>query len=462
MGLLTMAILVALAALTSQKPQNSYNIHEVLNIPQIGSAMQEFIVQSPQGDGLDDTDKIKHHSKNNKNSNLMNLQKPVVIFEGNNLKKRLAAAEHSLNKPQSNANQKVLRDIEEAICETTGRCGCSGTRCGCSGDRCNDENKDRDYNSEELSKILDSLQSDLENDRSSSSDLRCGCKNNQPHRGYNSPRMGQRYNLRCGCKSKRPYKRTSKNNKDKNYDENDRETSNDDDLNVVLLELNDLLDKKSNHRDYTRSKDLTREDNSQKPVYRNNDEVIETNNNRKGVSPDVFIDHYQKFKATTIYKLMRYILYQKHGIDLTRLSKRQKKIVKRLQEEAKSKFVDIDKLETRLVSLIFGPESAVKVLPHKKSNENIYVPQYVYNKLRNSQAYPLSRTGKEKAFLKMHPRSVLPLTKRQKLRLQKLIQKQQSEAVRPQVWRRSLTEDLQNYGAPFELDIQGLGQFNAK
>lgn len=423
MGLLTIAILVVLAALTSQKSHNSHTIDKVFNNPQIERAFQELIAQSSQGYSSDDT--VIRHSKNHKNPN---------------------PAQYSLNKPRSSTNQKALRDIEEAICQTTGRCGCNGNRC-------NDGDKDRDNDSKELSRIINRLQRDLENYGSSSGDLRCGCVNNQPHRGYKPYTRGL-YNLRCGCQRKRPYKRTSRNSKDENYDKYGKETV-DDNLNIVVFELNGLRDRKSDHEDYTR----TREDNSQKRI---NDEVHATNNDEEGVSPDDFINQYHKFKATKINKLKDYILYQKNGIDLSRLSESQRNAIQDLQN-SQSGAADTVELEQKIVSLIFGSGSAVKVFPHDEQNEHIYIPRHVYDKIRANTANAPHQTEKENIPQNTRARGVLPLTKKQKSRLEKLIQKQQNKnAMRPHVWRRSISEDVQNYGAPFELDIQGLGQVNPK
>lgn len=137
---------------------------------------------------------------------------------------------------------------------------------------------------------------------------------------------------------KRPYKRTSRNSKDKTYDKYGKETV-DDNLNIVVFELNGLRDRKSDHEDYTR----TREDNSQKRI---NDEVHATNNDEEGVSPDDFIDQYYKFKATKINKLKDYILYQKNGIDLSRLSESQRNAIQDLQN-SQSGAADTVELEQR-------------------------------------------------------------------------------------------------------------------
>lgn len=89
-----------------------------------------------------------------------------------------------------------------------------------------------------------------------------------------------------------------------------------------------------------------------------------------------------------------------------------------------------------------------QILAHKEDNNNVYVPQWLLKEV-------ISRTTLRDQVAERVHKSMFPLTKQQKERINKSFQNRKHNVAPQKIFRRNFEQDL---GVPFHLEVQGLGQ----
>lgn len=98
----------------------------------------------------------------------------------------------------------------------------------------------------------------------------------------------------------------------------------------------------------------------------------------------------------------------------------------------------------------YKPRTDSKILPHSENNNNVYIPKWLLNEV-------LSKTNLREQTPMQLLKSLFPLTRQQKARIQQnLEKKRQAQTAAPRkIFRRNFEQDV---GVPFHLEVQGLGQ----
>ncbi|CAH2097333.1 unnamed protein product [Euphydryas editha] len=321
-------------------------------------------------------------------------------------------------KPKKHNIGDFLR-MDSDRCDLTGRCGCTGTRCGDNRDRADDV-------SDEVSEIINEINKQIARD-----DLRSSESNDVADKeDINDLRCD---GDRCG------YDRYSDSYEDK------QDSNRDDRIDIVVLDTQNLEDReKTELQDIANYLHVDEKKGSQKPniLDQKGSSVVDSN----APTPDEFVSHYEIVRNDVIKQILNYI-QNNVPIPLKHLHEMQKQLLKSLKMNYKLGRVSEEDLKSQIVEIVFGKKSGTRIYPHLENNDNIYVPRWHYNSLLQYK----------KDLRKSKSKSVLPLTSQQRQRLLK----KKIKSMPKSSWRRSLNDNVKQYGVPFELDIHGLGQFNS-
>lgn len=404
-----------------------------------------------------------------------------------------------INGPDGRVVKNVRTDsLEDRSCKT-GRCGCSGNRCS---DRADGES-DLDQTNKEVQRFLEGIQkeSDELTDGTHSVDkyedeevLRCrygrcgrGCCGRHERADDQDEEddvLRCRYG-RCGrgCCGRRPHR--SRDNEDRTYkaklnDETSLQSQLEqlgntyklnDDLDAIVVDLskfNNVLDKLADKSSRaTKSSKLSKnrgigveylledarnaavdpdqEDDEQYLVNRIVNEVLLKGNREDDddpVRPSELVEYYLEQKRRLVGNALNFVKNSRGRKDIGKLSADQKYQLQRLRSEVQKLGPKADQKEVEKVTLniVLGEGARSKVLPHNEDNNNVYVPKWVHRAVKDSRE---DLRTKQRMF---------PLTNKQKLKLMNKTTKK--------LWRRNLNNNVNDYGVPFQLQVQGLGQVN--
>ncbi|KAG6458364.1 uncharacterized protein LOC115448774 [Manduca sexta] len=388
-------------------------------------------------------------------------QKDKAILEGNDVLSLLLQRNHD---DKDRSDEGVLKYKNDRDCKS-GRCGCSRGRCG---------NNRAESSSDEVTKLLDSLEKTIDRDGGydhtrcgrgrcghdrdgKSNDIRCQggrCGKNKDDLDNRDDepslrasrdikqeleKYGKTYKLNnqldvvvlnaenVGNTVKELNKKCSKYANCKVLDYSKarslRFNEEKDDLNAVILDLTHLLDGNTLAKDLNNA--LTKSDDSQ----------------RDHLSPEDLDRYYQNYKKTAFNDVVRYVK-DKSGrrvLSVKYLSGKQKQLIEDVKTLLLKGGIGLNdkKVVKQIEKILFGKDSSMKIYPHVEHNRNIYVPKYLYERIEKS---------KSQSNLRVHKR-ILPLTLKQRHRL-----------LKSPVHSLRRKSDPGEYGVPFELQVQGLGQ----
>uniref|UniRef100_D9HQ71 Seminal fluid protein HACP012 n=1 Tax=Heliconius melpomene TaxID=34740 RepID=D9HQ71_HELME len=123
------------------------------------------------------------------------------------------------------------------------------------------------------------------------------------------------------------------------------------------------------------------------------------------------------------------------------LSPKQIRLLKRLQNKYEYSLIRTAELAPQITNIVFGEHSNSRIIPHNLNTFNISVPKRYYDRIITHKDI-VSRSQK-----------ILPLTNRQRVRLLSKVKPL------PMILSRRNFNPNQ-FGVPFEMDVQGLGQIN--
>ncbi|XP_032524147.2 uncharacterized protein LOC116775364 [Danaus plexippus] len=322
---------------------------------------------------------------------------------------------------------KFLRTETDRICKQTGRCGCSRGRCG---------NRAEDETADEVDELVKQINKQLAND--------------------DTDKKGLSYD---------PNVNKLKVDKDDDDDDDrlNEKTKHSDDVDIVVLDQNEIDDllRKQDFVDLTRNSVILDTDTgklSSGPKntdhlreliadIMNSGQANEKNARNSNVSPAELFKYYVTLKNQVVNLITFYIKNKQHKIPIEEnLNFKQLQSLENLKNKYQQGLLKENDVKSEVVKTIFGEDSGTKVLPHSKNSRHIYIPKNFYEDILNLREINL-RSQKR----------ILPLTLQQKSRI---INKDKANIIPKHVWRRSQKHDDQNYGVPFNLEVQGLGQIN--
>lgn len=343
------------------------------------------------------------------------------------------------------------------LCEA-GRCSCrtGDLRCTNHGD-----NKDaRIVYRDGVEELMNKLKGEIEKDRlhKNKKQLRCNSVNGRCTRGrtgsdnndnilkHGSPidelkRHGKKYKLNEDVNAivvdiSHLDKMLS------NVNNNDR---NDELLNQEKLHKIDKLNKgvkKFTPNADTVVNDMSKEQTDENFVKQVNILLTTESGDESSLKPEDLLTYYQLYKTFIIDKVMDYVK-SKNGrkMGMQNVTEKQKRLIDNIKHKSQNSHTPLSETEVKkqIARIIFGEHSMSKVVAHNENNNNIYVPEWFYKKALKSKTVSVGRTSKR----------LFPLTQQQRLR--------KSKKITP-FWRRSSGPNAENYGVPFELQVQGLGQ----
>ncbi|KPJ09827.1 hypothetical protein RR48_03431 [Papilio machaon] len=169
--------------------------------------------------------------------------------------------------------------------------------------------------------------------------------------------------------------------------------------------------------------------------------------------PNEFIDNFNHLKEKVINSYINFVTNKNaKKPNLSVLSNTQKRKISVLKGKMRTNKQKLSKqdIKSEINDIMFGKNSKIKIIPSDDNSNNIVVPNWIYRLIINSK--PVTYLRK--------PKRVLPLTDKQKNRF---LNKNKSLKQKPEItriWRRNFGQNLQQYGVPFELAVEGLAQYN--
>ncbi|XP_052743007.1 MATH and LRR domain-containing protein PFE0570w-like [Bicyclus anynana] len=422
----------------------------------------------------------RHHkhgkSKHNSSPNLMNVQTMNLILKPNKRQRD----EIEVNR--------LLRTNSEESCEAGDeRCGCTGSRCG---------SNRVDQLADEVDRFVNVINDQLSNDD----------EENDRNRAVVDDELGDRYRENERDRSMFRYVDNQGRDRDVSrkervdreyddikikYDRNDDDSDDferdrylderenrynnedflkskrikvNDNLDVVILDKSDLdaLLGNQDFVDITRNRHMDDEDNeifqrivAQYKKFLNSEKHKLIEHGRSAViTPENFFELYESVKHQVTRKLKNYVKDKKlfTSLNMKYLTPNQKNKLRSLKMKYRRGEMEDATVDDEIVKIIFGNESKMKIVAHAEDNNHIFIPKWLYEKVLSSK-----KTLNE--ALRAHKRTrILPMTSQQK---EKLFHKGTNNVVKPigkLVWRKKLSQDIERYGIPFELEAHGLGQ----
>lgn len=171
--------------------------------------------------------------------------------------------------------------------------------------------------------------------------------------------------------------------------------------------------------------------------------------NEDPVRPNELVNFYLEKKRRVLGNALNFVKNSLGPKDLNNLTGEQKFQLQKLRAQVQrlGGQADSNGVEKAVVDIVLGEGSKSEVLPHNEKSNNVYVPAWVHKAVKDSRA-DLRR--------KRQGKSLFPLTNKQRQKLYTKSARDNSG----NYWRRDLGKNVENYGVPFQLEIQGLGQVN--
>lgn len=357
---------------------------------------------------------------------------------------------------------RFLRNAKDNLCAKTGRCGCSGPG------RCDDKKVSNQKTVDEVETFINNLQEKLDKDNQETSSE---VESEKDDNVQNNEKISH-----------------DNENEDDGYFSIKIDDKNHPNTRVNLLIVNDLADledllrqnilpqaidaetlKKLNSDNFPHhgARHETRNDIKAIIVdlgkFYNDTELLDKEEDsafprsvlleQESSNPNEFVDNFNHLKEKVINSFTNFVTNKNAKRPnlsvLTNTQKSKIRVLKGKMRINKQKLTKQD-LKSEINDIMFGKNSKVKFVPSNDNSNNIIVPNWIYKLIINS---------KPVAYLR-EPKRVLPLTGKQKNRLfnKKKTWRQKPEISR--IWRRNFGQNIQQYGVPFELAVEGLAQYN--
>ncbi|XP_014365416.2 putative uncharacterized protein DDB_G0282499 [Papilio machaon] len=354
---------------------------------------------------------------------------------------------------------RFLRNAKDDLCAKTGRCGCSGPG------RCDDKKVSHQKTVDEVEHFINNLQEKLDKDNQETSRE----DETEKYDALNNKKIlhdinnDEYYNIKMG---------------DKKHS----------DTRVNLLIVNDLADledllrqnilpqaidaetlKKLNFDNFPHHGARHKSRSDVKAIIvdlgkfyddsemGDNEDVSiaprSVSHDQESSDPNEFIDNFNHLKEKVINSYINFVTNKNaKKPNLSVLSNTQKRKISVLKGKMRTNKQKLSKqdIKSEINDIMFGKNSKIKIIPSDDNSNNIVVPNWIYRLIINSK--PVTYLRK--------PKRVLPLTDKQKNRL---LNKNKSLKQKPEItriWRRNFGQNLQQYGVPFELAVEGLAQYN--
>ncbi|XP_063833556.1 uncharacterized protein LOC135082714 [Ostrinia nubilalis] len=436
----------------------------------VASTLQRRLVSDEEANSLND-DGFQNLVNHLKTHAYPSQDKPYLGKARNDLASLLNV--HTLNLfLKNNAEKKDQRTGvgQDRICKTG--------RCGCRGDRCEEREEDRQDDREDISEvqqILDELEQELDKDPLRCAERcdqygRCGCRGRT--------RSENRDNDQSLCRHGRCGKRSKESNIQSQIEQFGTKYKINDDLDAIVVDISDfkgllgtlngnLMKSKQNQdrvdTDYfygdTRSADEKEDKKDLDAVVlnlnraRDDDDVVSrvvnellsgTKNKVKKndpIRPNDLAEFFETRKRQVIGNALNFVRNSRGKKDLSDLSTKQQYQLQKVRAEVQrlGAKANLREVERKVTDIVLGDGMKSEVLFHNENNNNVYVPRWVYN------AIEVSRQD-------LRSKRMFPLTNKQRLKRSKLN--------KSNVWRRNVQKNVNEYGVPFQLQVQGLGQVN--